>query len=425
MTPQPARSSGLSAFRYRNYSLYWISQVTTNVGSWMQIVATGWLVLQITDSPAYLGYNAAFQAFPILFFALVGGVVADRFDRYKLTVAAYVVQIVPDAILAWLVISGNIRVEHVFAYSVVTATINGLSTPARQAFVPRLVPKEALLSAMSLNAIVWQGAAVIGPAVAGMILAGWSLPGSFNINVASDLLSLVAIVLVRVPPLTQDRPVARRGGAREGLAYVWRNRHVRALLVSIAVVTFLSRPYSQLMPAFARDVFQVGPQGLGWLLTVPAIGTVTAGVLLTLVRRAPLVRVFLLSSIAVTAALLGFCATRSFPLALGLLFVVGGGSTTATTAVNTMLQEAIDERLRGRVMSFYMAATWGAWRLGSLPVGIASQAWGAPLGVGAAAALLAILLVPTARSQALRGGSRPPALPPDPLPQPVPAARTA
>jgi MFS family permease len=425
---QPARSSGLSAFRYRNYTLYWVSQVTTNVGTWMQQVATGWLVLQLTDSPAYLGYNAAFQAFPILFFALVGGVVADRFDRYRLMVAAYIVQIVPDAILAWLVLTGNIRVEHVFAYSVLTATINGLTTPARQAFVPALVPREALLSAMALNSIVWQGAAVVGPAVAGVILAFWGLPGSFNINVASDLVSIVAIVLVRVPRLVQARPsTSSRSDVREGLAYVWRQPQVRALLLSVAAVTLLSRPYSQLMPAFARDVFQVGPQGLGWMLTVPAAGTVAAGVALAAMRRMSLVRCFVITSAALTAALLGFCATRSFPFALALLFVIGGCSTTATTAVNTMLQETVDERLRGRVMSLYMAATWGAWRLGSLPVGIAAQAWGAPLGVGLGAVVLAVALVPISRSRALRGAGPPSILHPprlDPLPEPAIATRT-
>src|SRR5690348_11457670 len=277
-----SRSSGLAAFRYPNYTWYWLSQVTTNIGTWMQQVATGWLVLQITDSPAYLGFNAAFQAVPILVFALVGGVVADRLNRYRLVVWAYFVQIIPDAALAWLVMSGQVRVEHVFAYSLVTATINGLSTPARQAFVPSLVPKEALLSAMALNSIVWQGAAVVGPAVAGVILAVWGLPGSFNINVGSDVVSIVAILLVRLPALSLPR--AGRSGwsdVREGLAYGWHSERVRALLVSIAVVTFLSRPYSQLMPAFARDVFHVGPQGLGWMLTVPALGTICAGVAVT------------------------------------------------------------------------------------------------------------------------------------------------
>ena len=412
-----SRSSGLAAFRYPNFTWYWVSQVTTNIGTWMQQVATGWLVLQITDSPAYLGFNAAFHAVPILVFSLVGGVVADRFDRYKLTVWAYVVQIVPDAALAWLVITGQVRVEHVFAYSLVTATFNGLSTPARQAFVPSLVPKEALLSAMALNSIVWQGAAVVGPAVAGVILAVWGLPGSFNINVASDFVSLVAILLVRVPALS-----LRRAGSsgwsdvREGLAHGWRSERVRVLLISIAVVTLLSRPYSQLMPAFARDVFQVGPRGLGWMLAVPALGTIAAGIALTALRRVSLVRSFILLAAAMGAALIGFCATRSFPLALVLLFVIGGCSTATNTLINTLIQENVEERLRGRTMSLFMASTWGMWRLGSLPVGIAAEVWGPPLAVGAAAALLLLILVPVARNKALHRAEVAPSRAPAPSP---------
>lgn len=404
MTPAgPARSTGLAAFRYPNYTWYWVSQVTTNVGTWMMQVASGWLVLQITNSPASLGFNAAFQAGPILLFALAGGAIADRIDRHRLMVTSYIVQIVPDAILAWLVMSGNIRVEHVYIYSLVSATINGLSTPARQALVPRLVPREVLLSAMALNSIVWQGAAVVGPAVAGMILAYWGIPGSFNINVASDVVSIVAILMLRLPPLSMERSGrSGLGDVREGLAYVWRRPELRVLMGSIAVVTFLSRPYSQMMPAFARDVFAVGPQGLGWMLTVPAMGSITAGLTLALLRKVSLIRAFLTISAAMAGGLLVFCVTRNFPLALLMLFVVGGCSTGSNTIVNTLIQQRVDEHVRGRVMALFMACTWGMWRLGSLPVGLAAQAWGAPLAVGLAATLLALILVPLSRSRSLR-----------------------
>ncbi|HLY67557.1 MAG TPA: MFS transporter, partial [Chloroflexota bacterium] len=337
------------------------------------------------------------------------GAVADRFDRYKLTVVSYIVQIIPDAALAWLVISGNIRVEYVFAYSIVTATINGLATPARQAFVPSLVGKEALLSAMALNSVVWQGSAVIGPAVAGMILALWGLPGSFNINVASDFVSLATIAFVRVAPIVAAKKSSGWNEIREGLAYAWRQPKVRVLLVSVALTTLLARPYTQLMPAFARDVFQVGPQGLGWMLTVPALGTVVAGTILAAASRISLVRVYIVTVGMMAGGLLGFCLTRSFPVSLALLFVVGGCSTASVTVVNTMLQQIAEERLRGRVMSLYMASTWGAWRLGSLPLGVAAAAWGPPAAVGGAAVLLLGILIPIARNPALNEVDKEPA----------------
>src|ERR671933_1093209 len=202
---RPHGASRLGAFRSPAYRLYWLGQLTTNAGSWLQIVASGWLVLELTDSPAALGLNAAFQAIPILALSLVGGVIADRIDRYRLMVWSQVAQIVPDVLLAVLVGTGQVRVEYVFAYSLITATINGLATPGRQALVPRLVPSEALVSAIALNSILWQGAAVIGPAVAGLILGVWGIAGNFYLNAASDLVSLVTLLLIRLPPVPRER----------------------------------------------------------------------------------------------------------------------------------------------------------------------------------------------------------------------------
>jgi predicted MFS family arabinose efflux permease len=161
------------------------------------------------------------------------------------------------------------------------------------------------------------------------------------------------------------------------------------------------------MPAFARDVFAVGPQGLGLMLTFPALGSVAVGLTLAALRRVSMVRAFLLLALTLAAALVGFCITRSFPVALATLFVVGGCSTGSNTLANTMIQETADEHVRGRVMALFMACTWGMWRLGSLPVGLAAQAWGPPLAVGMAAALLAALLLPLSRSRGLRAAETP------------------
>jgi MFS family permease len=256
---------------------------------------------------------------------------------------------------------------------------------------------------MALNSVVWQGSAVVGPAVAGLILALWGLPGSFNINVVSDFVSLIAVLAVRVPAmpaLAHGSPSALTD-AVDGALYAWRSRGVRALLLSVALVTFLARPYSQFMPVFARDVFDVGPQGLGLMLSTPAIGTIAVGFLLATVQNLPLVRSFIISSVVFGTSIMLFCWTRSFPVALVCLFVIGACASGSTTMIQTRLQELVDERMRGRLMSLFMAATWGSWRLGSLPIGLAADAWGAPLAVGAASALLLVALVPLARNRAL------------------------
>ena len=388
------------AFQWPAYRLFWIGQVATNAGSWLQIVASGWLVLELTDSPAALGLNAAFQAVPILALSLVGGVIADRVDRYRLMVWAQVGQLVPDVVLAVLVGSGHIRVEVIYAYSLITATINGLSTPARQAFVPRLVPAEALVSAVALNSIVWQGAAVVGPAVAGVVLGTWGIAGNFYVNAGSDLVSLLTLVLIRLPQVWREAP-RRSAWAHlvEGTTYTWQDGRVRFLLLVAAALSLLGRSYTQLMPVFARDVFHVGPEGLGLLLTMPAIGTIGAGVALSVGSpRAPM-RWLLISAAALGVSLALFALTTAFMLALAALTVVGGASSASATLANTLIQQVVPDSVRGRVMSFFMAATWGSWRLGALPAGLVAQVWGAPVATALSAALLLFVLVPVSRGR--------------------------
>jgi MFS family permease len=393
----------LGAFRYRNFRLYWLSQVVSNVSAWMQLLATGWLVLELTNSPALLGLNAFVQAIPILAFALIGGTTADRYDRYKLIRLVTAIQVIPEAILAALVWTGNVRVEHIFIYSFVSTTMSSFSNPARNAWVPSIVPQSALLSAIALNSIVWQGAAVVGPAVAGLIVANWGVAGCFVINVVGQLLGLGALLLVR-----PDTAVAvnRRMSSgwrdlRDGAIYAWKSPQVRAILLLVACANFFARPYQQFLPVFARDVLQVGPQGLGIMLTAPAAGTIVFGTVLAMVGRVPLMKTFFGASTVLGLAILGFVLTTSFPLAVVLLFVVGGCATISITTMNTALQEIVEEQLRGRTMSLFMTATWGGWRVGALPIGVIAGAWSASLAVGLAAGALLIALVPAARSRAL------------------------
>src|SRR3954452_17282542 len=274
---------GLSfaAFHYRNYVLFWIGQLVTNVGSWMQTVATGWLIIQLTNSPATLGFNAAFMALPIVIFSLLGGVIADRIDRYRLMVYTGIAQIIPDVILAILVATGTVQVWHVFVYSLVWGSLKGLNFPARQAFVPGLVPTDAIQSAVALNSILWQGAAVVGPMLAGLAISYWGTPSNYYLNVGSDLISLGTLLLIRLAPMP-PRPVTGSAwqGLLEGVRYAWKQVVVRDLLIAVAAISFFDRSYTQLMPIFARDVYHVGPQGLGLLLAMPAAGTIMIALVL-------------------------------------------------------------------------------------------------------------------------------------------------
>lgn len=403
-SPSPTAGARLAAFQYPAYRWYWLGQLATNAGTWMAVVATGWLLLELTDSPAYLGLNAALQGVPIVIFALVGGVVADRFDRYRMMVGAQVAQLVLDAALAVLVTTGAITVPQIFVYSLLQAIVNGLTTPARQALVPRLVPRQALVSAVALNASVWQGGAVVGPTLAGLVLAAFGTVWNFYVNVISDVICLVAMLLMRLPPeAPRTHTRSAWGSLVQGAGYAVHQANVRTLLVATGVVCLLGRPYTQLMPAFARDVFHVGPEGLGVMLTMPSIGAIVAVVGIGVLGERDTARWFLRACVATALALGAFAASPVYVLSLGLLVLVGATGAAATALSNSLLLHVVDDRLRGRVMGYYMAATWGAWRLGALPTGLAAAAWSTPLAIGLGAVLLLVAQVPLARSRLLRG----------------------
>jgi MFS family permease len=360
----------------------------------MQTVATGWLIVQLTGSAADLGFNAAFQALPIIIFSLIGGVVADRVDRYRMMVVTGIAQTIPDVILLVLVATGTVQVWHVFVYSLVWGSIKGLNFPARQAFVPGLVPHEAIQSAIALNSILWQGAAVVGPLLAGLALSYWGTASNYYINVGSDVVSLVTLFMIRMPHGPARHPSASPWqDVLDGVKYAWNDPVVRTLLIAVAVISFFDRSYTQLMPVFANDVFHVGAQGLGLLLAMPAAGTIVVALFLAGGNNREHRGVeILLASAALGLALVAFAASSTLWLSLVLLVVVGGAATAATALVNTLLLENVSEEMHGRVMAFYMDATQGASYLGALPVGVLAQVAGAPLAVDVSAAVSLLLV---------------------------------
>jgi MFS family permease len=403
-----APATRFAAFHYPAFRWYWIGQLASNAGTWMAVVATGWLLLELTDSPAYLGFNAAFQGIPIVFFALVGGVVADRFDRYRLMIGAQVVQLALDAGLAALVATGAVTVPQIFTYSLFQAVVSGLSTPARQALVPRLVPRSGLVSAVALNQSVWQGGAVLGPTLAGLVLAAFGTVWNFYINVVSDVVCLVTMLLMRLPRETpQASAQSPWDSLVSGARYSVQHSNVRTLLIATGIVCLLGRPYTQLMPAFARDVFHVGPEGLGVMLTMPSIGAIAAVVGLSVLSGRDTAKWFLRVCIGAALALGAFAASPIYPLSLVMLVFVGATSAAATTLSNSLLLHVVEDRMRGRVMGYYMAATWGAWRLGALPAGLVAAAWSTPTAIGLCAILLLAAQIPVARSRLIRDASRP------------------
>ena len=402
MAARPAGPS-FAAFQSPLFRRYWAGQLGANISSWVVLVATGWLVLELTGSPAALGLNAGLQAIPLLVCTLIGGVIADRFDRFRLIVACQALVLATDTTMAVLVGTGAVRIEYVYVYSVFGTALSALSSPARQSIVPALVPPHALLSAVSLSSVLWHGSAVLGPTVAGLVMVGWGIPANFYLNVAGQVLGLVTLLTLRgAVPLLAARTASPWESLAEGLRYAWQQPTVRTVLLLMTGVSMAGRSYPQIMPIFARDVYDVGPQGLGLMLTMTAVGTILAGVGLGAVQNLPLARAFVVGTAAIGLALLWFAASPLFWLALVPLILVGATVQGVTAMGSTLLQQTVDDKLRGRVMSFYTASTWGGARMGALPIGFLAQEVGAPLALGLGAVVLLAALLPVARSHLLR-----------------------
>ncbi|MGH2351324.1 MAG: MFS transporter [Chloroflexota bacterium] len=401
--PAEAESAGrrFGALRHRNFTLLWGGLLLSNTGTWMQSTAQGYLIYQLTSSPLALGLLGFSFAVPMLLLPPLGGVLADRVDRLALmrvTNVAWIVMTLALAALTWL---GQVTYWQILLVSFLGAVLLAFDNPTRQALVPDLVPRAALLSAISLNAIVFTGAALVGPAVAGLLLGAFGgdlYHGAavvFLLNAASYLAVLVPLVLwIRLPPRQRAGPPASFGAdLLEGLRYVKSQRPLVLLLALTAVTSIFGRSFSQLMPVFAEDVLRVGPDGLGLMYSAPGAGTLLGGAALAALghvgsRR----RLVTGATVFFTLTILGFALSRLYPLSLALLFLSGLTGTIAGATIATLLQAKSPGRLRGRVMSLQTLAIIGMSPLGGLLSGALATIVPAPLAVSATAAVILVVL---------------------------------
>ncbi|MGH6915680.1 MAG: MFS transporter, partial [Geminicoccales bacterium] len=311
----PQREGRLSVLRNRNFTLLWIGQVTSNSGSWMQIVAQGWLVFQLTGSPFYLGLVGMARAIPMIVFPPMGGVIADRFPRLKLLKVTQSISFGLALLLAVLVHTDVIEIWQIVVIGFCSGLVNSFDQPCRQALLPDLVRREDLAKAVALNSSAWQGAALFGPTLAGVTIAAVGVSGAFYANAISFLAVVAALFLMKDVP---ERSATSSGkGLTDdlfaGLRYVRATRLILALLVLSAVTNIFGRSYQQLLPVFAVDVFGEGELGLGFMMSAPGAGTLIGAAAITMLadaRRKGVV--FLLSMAAFSATLVLFSLNRTF-----------------------------------------------------------------------------------------------------------------
>jgi MFS family permease len=361
----------LRPMRSRNFRLFWFGFIVSNAGAWIQSVAQGWLVYDISGSAAWLGAIGFVRALPLIFLSLIGGTAADRFDKKAILYIAQAVQTLTALVLGLLTYAHVVQVWHVIALSALSAMAQAFDQPARQSLVPTLVEREDLHAAISLNAIAFNGAAVFGPSLTGVLVPLVGLAGCFMINAVSFGAVFLALALMEFPPVR-----VRKSGQSmladlvEGLRYVYSRPVILALISMAAVTSFLARPYQQFITVFAKDVLH-GTIGLAGLMqSAPALGTV---IFMLAVASMGNIRwkgkLLIVSGFGFSLALMAFAWSTNLSLSLVLLVISGGFNMTWQTTVNTLLQENVGDDMRGRVMSTYTITALAMMPLGQGPMG--------------------------------------------------------
>ena len=392
-TASPRNASGaFAALQHRNFRLMWISLLVSNSGSWMQNVAQDYLVYDLTHRALDLGLVNLVRAIPLIVLPFFGGTIADRVDRRKLLITTQTLFALTAAILGVLVQMRIVQVWHVIALSFVSAVLLAVDQPARQALLPHLVPRKDFANAIALNSITFVGAAAIGPALAGPLVARVGLSSAFYLNALSFGAVIGAVWALKLPPASHTVAPERVGEALvAGLRYVAASPLILLLVSLLMVFSLFALPYQNLLPVFSVRVFHGGVKTLGYLRAAPGAGALTGGFLLAhyaWFRQKGWLA--LAGSVGLSLAVIAFCAVGWLPGALAILFLAGLLATVFTSTVQTLLQHIPSDQMRGRVMSLFTVAVIGMWPLGTLPMSWLSDRTGVRLAVamGASVSLL-------------------------------------
>ncbi len=383
-----------AAFQHSEFRRVWTGSFVSNIGSWMQMVAQGWLVLQLTDSAFMLGVVGFAGTLPFLLFLLVGGVIADRVDRRRLLMSAYSSMAVFAAMLATITFFDVVRTWQIVVLALCSGSALALSAPAYQAFIHDLVGRRDLQSGIALNSAQFNLSRILGPSLAGLVLGPIGLAGCFAINSVSYLASIGALLSVRVAERTA--PASRRmwDSLLDGFAYVRQRPRVKALLTITALVSVLSMPYATLLPIIARDALGLDAAGLGYLFAVGGVGAVTGA--LSLAFRGHFRRrgLYLLGCATVAGVCTMLLGLARVPVVAGVALVgIGFSATSAVALTNTLLQELVHDEMRGRVLSMFGLAFMGTFPIGNLLAGTVAGAFSASFALAVSGSVLAASIV--------------------------------
>ena len=373
--------------RHRNYRLFFTGQIVSVSGTWMQNIALAWLVIELTHSPLAVGALAFCRFIPFTIFGLFAGVLADRRDNRRLVITTQSISMVLSAILAVLTLSGSATLWMVYTLAVLSSTAIVFDAPGRHSLTFQMVGREELPNAVALNASLFNGSRVIGPALAGFIIAAWSVGVCFAINTISFLAVLTSLLLMReeelVPVKRQEThpPVLR--SIREGLGYVRRSPQMRLALAIVTVVSTVGFNFHVILPLLASDTLDAGPEVFGILSAFFGAGALLGALLSAAFARASW-KILVLGTGGFSLSLLALASVESVWPAAALLFVTGTCFTLWTSNANSILQLGAPDHLRGRIVSLYLWAFAGLAPLGGLLAGWLTDVGGTPLAFGVA-----------------------------------------
>ncbi len=369
---------GLRALNHRDFRRFYIAQLVALIGAWMQTVAQAWLVLSLTSSPFKLGLIATLQFSPVLLFSIVTGAVADRLPKRGLLVATQTTLACQALMLGALVATGFVEYWHVAVLGLVLGFANVFDQPARQSYVMEMVGKEDVASAVALNSAAFNGARIVGPAVAGVVIARFGVMPTFFVNSVGFLGVIVALLRLEASGLPRRAaPASMLAEIREGLRYARRTPRLVLAIGLVLIVSLCVFNFTVYVPLLARTVLGLGAEGFGFLMASLGVGAVAGALTVGMLgSREPGLAQMFASAAFTFVGLLGLAATRQFWWAVALLFVTGYFGLVLMASCNTSMQLRAPDALRGRVMSLYTWVSGGIFPIGALLVGTISQWWG-------------------------------------------------
>ncbi len=372
-----------AALKHRNFRLFFFGQLISLIGTWMQNTAQSWLVYQLTNSKLMLGIVAAASSAPMLLFSLWGGSLADRHPKRSVLVVTQSAMMALAFVFAALVWTGLVQPWHILVLASLGGVAMAFDMPARQAFMVEMTSREDLLNAVSLNSSIVNGARVIGPAVAGFLMAQAGVGTCFFLNGLSFVAVLAGLLLMRLPAVIRPvEPASTWQHALEGFAYVIRHRRVRTLLLLFSVVGVFGWSYSVLLPAFATDLLHVGSREYGGLLSANGVGALCGALAVAAFGNRVHRRLLIFGGLGLfSLMLLLLSLTRDYYLALFFLAVAGWGMLLYFSTTNTSIQISVDDGMRGRVMGIWALVFGGMMPVGGLEAGLLSHWLGVPWAV--------------------------------------------